>query len=101
MADSYSTKITGSKLMVDALNANPGEVTKIAPEYVATFEELRNRAEALNTQQEKLKAQLKAKTAELDATMKDLTKCYNEVKKRIKVDVSQPKWKEYGISDSK
>lgn len=81
MADSYSTKITGSKLMIDALKANRGEVSKIDEAYVEDFAELKDRAEALNTEQEKLKAALKAKTAELDATMKDLTHRCNEVEK--------------------
>lgn len=101
MADSYSVKITNARVMADALKQNTGAVTKVDQAFVTEFEIIKDRAEALNTEQEKLKADLKAKSAELDAEMKSLTERYNFVKKRVKMDIPQAQWKEYGIGDSK
>ncbi|MTE24982.1 membrane-binding protein, partial [Microbacterium sp. ZXX196] len=55
----------------------------------------------LNSEQEKLKADLKTKTQALDAKLNELQKLYAQLKKRIKIDIEQSQWKEFGIEDKK
>ena len=83
MAKSYSTQIIDAKVMLDALKANKGKVTKVDDDFLTEMENLKTGAEKLNGEQEKLKADLKMKT------------------ERIKVDIPQGSWKEYGIDASK
>lgn len=101
MKRSYSVRITSAKVMIDALRSNEGQVTKIDTAFVNEMESLKNEAETLNSEQEKLKADLKAKTEALDAKLKALDEKYLFAKKRVKVDIPQAQWKEYGIDASK
>ena len=94
MAKSYSTQIIDAKVMLDALKANKGKVTKIDDDFLTEMENLK-------TEAEKLKADLKMKTDALNAKLKALDEKYTFAKKRIKVDVPQGSWKEYGIDASK
>lgn len=99
---SYSEKVVQTKIMVDALRNNkeslPAGVTE---ETINKLEEFKSLAEKLNSEQEKLKAQLKLKTEELSDTLDKLSALYVETKKRVKIDVSKSLWKEYGFSDKK
>lgn len=101
MPVSYSKQITDSKVMADALKKNLGQVTKIDEAFVNELEQLKTEVETLNTEQEELKANLKAKTAQLDEKMKLLIEKHSFAKKRVKLDIPQTQWKEYGIQDSK
>lgn len=96
MPVSYSKQITDSKVMADALKKNLGQVTKIDEAFVNELEQLKTEVETL-----KLKANLKAKTAQLDEKMKLLIEKHSFAKKRVKLDIPQTQWKEYGIQDSK
>ena len=51
--------------------------------------------------QEKLKADLKSKTAELEAKMKEIDVKMSEAKKIVKMDIPQSQWKEFGIVDKR
>lgn len=101
MAVSYTQKIADAKIMIDALKKNTGQVTKIDPAFISDMEALKTGIEQLNTEQEKLKADLKSKTEQLNTQLKSLTEKYNFAKKRVKMDIPQTQWKEYGIQDSK
>lgn len=101
MPKSYSETMSETKMMVDALRNNVGQVTKIDPTFISDFEATKVKVETLNAEQEKLKADLKSKTEELNTEMKNLNEKYAFAKKRVKVDVPQAQWKEYGIQDSK
>lgn len=101
MAVSYAQKLADAKIMVDALRKNTGQVTKIDPVFITDMELLKMEVETLNTEQEKLKADLKSKTEQLNSKVKSLTEKYNFAKKRVKMDIPQTQWKEYGILDSK
>ncbi|HRQ40797.1 MAG TPA: hypothetical protein PLD25_23025 [Chloroflexota bacterium] len=57
--------------------------------------------DALNSQQEELKAQLKAKTDELNDKMK-LAKAKNsDLTKRVKIAVPQEEWVAFGVTAKK
>lgn len=97
----YSKQITGVKLMVDGLRNHLGEVTKIDADFIDKLEALRTEVETLNSEQEKLKADLKAKTKALDNKMKELTEAHSFARTRVKVDIPRENWKEFGISASR
>lgn len=101
MAKSYSTQITDAKVMLDALKVNKGKITKIDDDFITEMESIKAEAEKLNGEQEKLKADLRTKTDALSAKLKALDEKYSFAKKRIKVDIPQTNWKEYGIDASK
>ena len=98
----YSEKVVSAKVMLDALKNNrenlPAGVTE---EKINDLENLKLLTEKLNSEQEKMKAQLKQKTEELDDSLKKLSDIYSEMKKRVKIDVPKLLWKEYGINDKK
>lgn len=98
----YSEKVILAKIMLDALKNNKENLPAgITDETINNLEKLKSDSETLNSEQEKLKAQLKNKTMELDESLKKLNLLYNELKKRVKIDVSKSLWKEYGIDDKK
>ena len=61
----------------------------------------RNQAIMLNDEQEKLKADLKTKTAQLEAKMAELNALMNEAKKVVKLGFPQSQWKEFGVADKR
>ena len=70
-------------------------------QFINKLDVNRNEAAALNDQQEKLKADLKTKTAELDAKMAEMDKAVTEAKKIVKLDFPQEQWKQFGIEDKR
>ena len=90
MPKSYAQQITDAKVMTDALRNNSGNVTKIDAGFISDLDRIREEVERLNSEQEKLKADLKTKTQK-----------YIFAKKRVKVDIPQAGWKEFGIDASK
>ena len=101
MNKSYSAHITDAKVMIDALRNNHGKVTKIDNPFIMEMERLREEVERLNSEQERLKADLKSKTEELTNRIKELDEKYTFAKKRVKVDIPQSGWKEFGIDASR
>lgn len=101
MPKSYSETMSETKMMVDALRNNVGQVTKIDLIFIDELDGIKTKVETLNAEQEKLKADLKSKTEELNTEMKQLTEKYAFAKKRVKMDIPQAQWKEYGIQDGK
>lgn len=57
--------------------------------------------DALNSQQEELKAQLKAKTDELNTKMKEAKAKNAELTKRIKIVTPQEEWVAFGVTAKK
>ena len=74
---------------------------KLSPDFIQNVETTLQKAIGCNTVQERLKADLKTQTAELDELMKELAKLYAEAKKRIKLDFPQERWKEFGFDDKR
>lgn len=62
---------------------------------------IRNEAIQLNDEQEKLKAELKMKTAELNAKETQLEESMKEAKGVVKLAFPQTQWKEFGITDKR
>ena len=74
----------------------PAGITK---QQVADLAKLNAKAGTENAEQEKLKALLKEKTAQLDATTDEMIKTYTLLKKYIKLSVPQELWRGFGIED--
>lgn len=55
----------------------------------------------VNAEQEKLKAQLKEKTAEFNKITKELDETFSLLRKFIKISVPKELWKEFGIVDKR
>lgn len=99
---SYAESISQTNVMVDGMTRNLSKLPQNLDEaFVKNLSELKVKAVALNSEQEKLKADLKVKTAELENVLAELGKQYDFAKKRIKLDFSQEQWKEFGIADKK
>lgn len=98
----YSEKVVAAKIMIDALNNNKENLPAgVSEETISKLIELKENSEKLNSEQEKLKALLKSKTAELDKNLKELNTLYITLKKRVKLDISKSLWNEYGFNDKK
>jgi hypothetical protein len=100
---SYAEQISNAQVMVAGLRANAVQVNRRGIDEVFTtkLDADRLAAGTLNDQQEKLKADLKSKTAELDAKMNEMEKELSEAKKIVKMDFSQDQWKQFGIEDKR
>lgn len=99
---SYSESISQTKVMIDGLTSNTANLPKgMDVAFVTSLTDSRAKVVMLNSEQEKLKADLKTKTAELDAEVANMMKLYSEAKKRVKMDYPQEQWKEFGISDKR
>ena len=100
---SYAEQISGAQVMVAGLRANAGQVNRrgIDDQFINKLDSDRLSAATLNDQQERLKAELKTKTAELDAKMAEMEKGVTEAKKIVKLDFPQDQWKQFGIEDKR
>ncbi|GIZ16376.1 hypothetical protein [Capnocytophaga catalasegens] len=89
--------------MATGLKNQATEVAKsgIDSDFIQKLESTRTDAIALNDEQERLKAELKSKTEQLDSTMKELGAMLSEAKKVVKLALPQVGWREFGIEDKR
>lgn len=94
--------ISGAKLLIEGLKGRKSNLpTGVSETQLTEVEGLHKKAEELNRQQEKLKADLKVKTAELDAVMKDLGSKISTIRKYTKLGTQKEEWREFGIEDKR
>ncbi|MDO5104528.1 membrane-binding protein [Capnocytophaga sp.] len=99
---SYAENIKAIKLMIDGLRNHKDNLPAgIDEAFIDTLESLKNKVETLNSEQEKLKADLKTKTEAFDKEFKLLAEKQSIAKKRTKMDFPQSQWREFGIEDKK
>lgn len=99
---SYSTRITNAKVMADGIKEMKDSLPHGVQESDSTkLDGLRSEIEELNSKQESLKAELKSTTEALNNKEGEMDKLYNNLKKRIKLDVEQSLWRKFGIEDKK
>ena len=100
----YAENINDAQLMYSGMLNNEAEVAKRGWSVDKTRQKLGGTREAviaINDEQERLKAELKMKTVELDAKMAELNTLMSEAKKVIKLGFPQAQWKEFGINDKR
>ena len=100
---SYAEQISKAQVLISGLKANADQIARrgLDEAFVTRMETSRNDATALNDEQERLKAALKMKTAELDAKLVELDLQAAEARKIVKMDFPQNQWKEFGIEDKR
>ena len=100
---SYAEQISNAQVMVSGLKGNADKVARrgIDGAFVTSLDANVQSVTTLNNEQEKLKADLKAKTAQLDATLAELDKGLAEARKIVKLDFPQGQWREFGIEDKR
>ena len=103
MAKTFAQKLSDARLMSAGIKAHKDELAGVTlgEEQAAAMEAQFNKLRELDTQQEKLKAELKTCTAELDKQAKELDDALKDAKKRVKLTIPQSLWQEFGISDKK
>ena len=99
----FAQSLVDARLMADASKAHATELATVSfnADSPAELETLVNEMSILDTKQEKLKADLKACTAELDSKAKRLLLVMQDCKKRVKLALPHEAWKEFGIVDKK
>ena len=100
---SYAEEVKKAQVMLSGLKGHAsilerrgidtGFITKLESKIDATI--------TLNNEQEKLKADLKSKTANLDGEMKEMKTLVAEAQKIVKIDVPKAQWLEFGILSKK
>lgn len=102
---SYTEILSEVRIMIDALN-RVGSVPEDLPmglgsTFINELTASREKVVAYNADKEKLNAELAAVTMQLDDEIKAMRKLYFEAKDRVKQNVSQEQWAEFGIIDKK
>lgn len=100
---SYAEKINSAKLLAEGLGKHLDELSPLGlnETFVADLENQRKTAEALNVEQEKLKANLKDTTSSLTKEMRQLDIMVSRGRKLVKIEIPFPQWKEFGIEDTR
>ena len=100
---SFARTISDAQVMVKGIRDNEAVLAqrKIDGAFADDIQVDVDTCIRLNGEQESLKAKLKEKTAELDATMSSLSKKTSEARKIIKLDMPQTSWREFGIEDKR
>ncbi|HEY5508389.1 MAG TPA: hypothetical protein VIK29_06945 [Paludibacter sp.] len=96
---SYAEQISKAQVMLAGLKSNAAQVARrgLDDAFLTKLEASRILAATLNDDQERLKADLKTKTAQLDATLAELEAMVSESQKIVKMDIDKDRWKEFGI----
>lgn len=100
---SFAETMSRAQLMTTAIKENAEVLAKrgIDSTFVQEMEQLRAAAMELNSEQERLKAELKMKTEALFNTVNQLEVKYREAKKIVKLDIPQAQWVGFGIEDKR
>ncbi len=101
MADQpFSQSVSDFRMMASGITARLDSLTGvgITAEDAAEMNALADELDALNAQQEDLKAQLKAKTEELNSVMKQTKAKRSDLTKRLKIVIPQEEWVAFGVT---
>ena len=97
---SFASRTTSAQLMASGMDSNE-EIANSRGWNAEKNEKLkdkRNLVISLNDEQEKLKSELKMKTAALNAKMAELQTMMIEATKVVKLGFPQEQWKEFGVN---
>ncbi len=96
----FSQSLVDARLMSDALKAHAEELAKVglAESTAVSLRECIDELSILDTQQEKLKADLKATTAKIVDVSKKMESDMQDCRKRVKLAIPQAQWKEFGLT---
>ncbi|MDR2910537.1 MAG: hypothetical protein LBV47_04110 [Bacteroidales bacterium] len=99
----YADRMNNAQIMSTALRANLEMLKKrgMTDEFIITLNKSLESIARKNSDQERLKAELKAITTEKETIMEQLHLQMKEAIKVVKLEVPQSLWKEYGIADKR
>ncbi|MDR3253332.1 MAG: hypothetical protein LBT35_07210 [Tannerella sp.] len=99
----YAQTISDAEVMVKGIRDNQEVLSKrqIDAAFADALQQSIADSVALNSEQESLKAKLKAKTEQLNTALSALEKKAAEARKVIKLDIPQSSWREFGINDKR
>ena len=102
-AKSYSEQINNALVMSGGLKNNLEHLATrgMSRQFIHDLDVMRNRITKKDGEQEKLKAELKLATAELNEMLKDLNSLMKEAIKVVKLGMPQEQWKEFSIQDKR
>lgn len=100
---SLAETLSSVQVMIGALTTHVEALKKrgVDESAIAELEQLRARIEQINSEQERLKAELKLKTEALYQGVAELEKKYAQVKKIVKMDFPPAQWIEFGVKDKR
>ncbi|HRQ41356.1 MAG TPA: hypothetical protein PLD25_25840 [Chloroflexota bacterium] len=95
----FSQSVSDFRTMASGITAQLPTLTGVGVTAAdaTTMNDFAEQLDALNAEQESLKAQLKLKTDELNTVMKAATAKNAELTKRIKIVVPQEGWLAFGV----
>lgn len=98
---SYAERINSAKLLGEGVRKHLAELKKvgIAEPFVTELENLKKSVEDLNVEQERLKAELKDKSANLHKEIRKMNSLVSKGRKLVKIEIIPSQWKEFGIDD--
>lgn len=103
--NSLNDSLAFARLMAAGINdeqfANELQTVSLNEEYATNITNVAEDLSKLDTEQEKLKAELKACTARLEETHRHLDELLADSRKRVKIAIPQQNWKEFGIYTTK
>ena len=96
----FAQALTNARLMSDAIKAHEADLLKVGLEEktAESLKECVDELSRLDTEQEKLKADLKVTTAKMTDVLKELDRVMIDCKKRVKLAFKSEQWKEFGIA---
>jgi len=99
-SNSYASQVSGAQTMSTALKANITALSKrgMTEEFISSFDQSLNNAMRLNSEQERLKGELKLVTSALDTVRKELHAKMSESVKVVKLEMQKERWIEFGIT---
>ncbi|MBK8431506.1 MAG: hypothetical protein IPL28_09570 [Chloroflexi bacterium] len=97
---SFSQQVSDLRTMASGITTRLDDLTGsgVVPADSAALNAFADELDALNAEQEDLKAQLKTKTKELNDKLKQAKAKQSNVSKRIKLSTPQEHWKAFGIT---
>lgn len=97
--------ISEARVMIDALNrigsASEDFPMGLGQTFINEFTTTRDNVVEYNAKIDKLNAELLSQTKQMDEELNKMKRLHSEAKERVKHDVPQEKWIEFGIEDKK
>ncbi|MCA9933928.1 MAG: hypothetical protein KC415_08395 [Anaerolineales bacterium] len=96
---SFSQSVSEFRTIASGINTRLTALSGVGvtADDAAAMAVLADELDTLNAQQEELKAQLKAKTNELNAKMKVARAKRSDLVKRVKIAIPQEEWVAFGV----
>ncbi len=95
--------MNSNKLMLAGLRNHADKLVRrsIDAGWIDGYADKQDTVHTADNEQERLKAEKKVKTDEVNAGLQDLNALHSEAKKVVKMEIDPSTWKEFGITDKR